>query len=171
LSSWETRLIKLLPGDFDEPLRCDLHVAAITIEEGFGISGEPKAVEYEGLSYPWGRADRSASIECDGMPEPVPPAMVDGLRHLRLVDKNRWVWCDALCINQADDEEKAAQVQKMQLIFAKARKVIAWLGTLNRASRSVMLYASGPGAGPSPDDSPSATMEATAVYKTIIQRP
>ena len=128
LSSWQTRLIKLLPGTTDEPLRCELHVAAVIIEEGLGVVGEPSAVQYDALSYSWGRPSLTASIECNGMETWIPPSMADGLRQLRLQIEPRWMWCDALCINQSDNDEKSAQVRQMLLIFAKARKVVAWLG-------------------------------------------
>lgn len=37
-------------------------------------------------------------------------------------------WIDALCINQADLEERSAQVQIMPQIYTKASCVIVWLG-------------------------------------------
>ena len=40
------------------------------------------------------------------------------------------MWCDAICINQRDNDEKSAQVKQMLLIFSKARKVLAWLGNV-----------------------------------------
>jgi hypothetical protein len=50
------------------------------------------------------------------------------LRYLRLGRKVRTVWADAVCINQADEEEKRAQVQRMDLVYANASGVTAWLG-------------------------------------------
>lgn len=128
LSSWQTRLIKLLPGQHDEPLRCELHVAAITIENGLGVIGEPWAVSYDALSYSWAHPELTAGVECNGMLTPVPPSMADGLKQFRLRHEPRWIWCDSLCINQRDDDEKSAQVKQMLLIFVKARRVLAWLG-------------------------------------------
>ncbi|PMD39508.1 heterokaryon incompatibility, partial [Hyaloscypha variabilis F] len=37
-------------------------------------------------------------------------------------------WIDAICINQADLEEKASQVGAMNNIFRRASLVSAWLG-------------------------------------------
>ena len=128
LCSWQTRLIKLLPGRRNDLLRCELHIAAITVENGLGIATEPTSVEYDALSYSWGRPDLTGSIECNGLLTRIPLPMQDGLRQLRLEEVSRWMWCDALCINQSVDEEKSAQVRQMMLIFLKARKVIAWLG-------------------------------------------
>ncbi len=39
------------------------------------------------------------------------------------------LWVDALCINQKDIKERAAQVRLMGLIYFKARHVRIWLGT------------------------------------------
>jgi hypothetical protein len=38
------------------------------------------------------------------------------------------LWVDALCINQADIEERDEQVKKMGSIYSKARQVVIWLG-------------------------------------------
>lgn len=38
------------------------------------------------------------------------------------------VWADAICINQADVDEKSAQVNMMDRIYINASYVIAWLG-------------------------------------------
>ncbi|KAJ9653344.1 hypothetical protein H2201_009149 [Coniosporium apollinis] len=40
----------------------------------------------------------------------------------------RRLWVDALCINQEDNVEKAAQVQEMGRIYSKAERVISWVG-------------------------------------------
>lgn len=37
-------------------------------------------------------------------------------------------WADAICINQADNEEKSFQVNQMGDIYDKAAEVIVWLG-------------------------------------------
>ena len=39
------------------------------------------------------------------------------------------MWIDAIYINQEDDDEKERQVQSMAKIYAKASRVIVWLGT------------------------------------------
>jgi hypothetical protein len=49
-------------------------------------------------------------------------------RYLRFADRERCIWIDALCINQNDDEEKAAQVSFMGEIYQSARAVVIWLG-------------------------------------------
>jgi hypothetical protein len=50
------------------------------------------------------------------------------LRRLRLTDKKRRLWADAVCINQSDEKEKATQIPPMVHVFRGARRVLAWLG-------------------------------------------
>lgn len=47
---------------------------------------------------------------------------------IRLEDKERYIWIDALCINQANVHERNHQVQIMGKIYKGAEKVIVWLG-------------------------------------------
>lgn len=42
--------------------------------------------------------------------------------------KDVYLWVDAICINQEDNEEKAQQVAKMGLIYSQAENVHIWLG-------------------------------------------
>ena len=128
LQSWQTRLIRLLPGFFDDPIRCDLLVADVILESGVGIPSLCQTVEYEAISYSWGWSKRTASVICNNQAVFVTPTLKDAIWHLRRHDEERWLWCDALCINQEDSAEKSRQVQMMINIFSKAKGVVAWLG-------------------------------------------
>ncbi|KAK4133862.1 hypothetical protein BT67DRAFT_32895 [Trichocladium antarcticum] len=57
-----------------------------------------------------------------------PPNLSLALRHLRLETRSRPLWIDALCINQADEDEKRMQIQRMDWVYANASLVIVWLG-------------------------------------------
>lgn len=54
------------------------------------------------------------------------------------------VWADAICINQADTNERNAQVQMMGDIYSKATVVVAWLGPdeggQGRVARTAIEY-------------------------------
>jgi hypothetical protein len=56
------------------------------------------------------------------------------------VEPESWIWVDALCINQDDDEEKAVQVQKMDRIFSFAQQVVIWLGKPTPHTRLAFEY-------------------------------
>jgi hypothetical protein len=39
----------------------------------------------------------------------------------------KFLWADAVCINQQDNEERGNQVRRMPLIYANAQRVLVWL--------------------------------------------
>lgn len=51
----------------------------------------------------------------------------------------RYIWIDALCINQEDLDEKSHQVSLMRHIFARAEKVIVWLGQESRNASAALM--------------------------------
>jgi hypothetical protein len=54
--------------------------------------------------------------------------VVEMLRYLRKNTTKRYLWVDAICINQADAIEKGTQVSMMGSIYAQAYRVLIWLG-------------------------------------------
>ena len=109
---------------------------AIGEETGLFLAETSDLQQYEALSYSWGRPDLTAPIFCNGVKHMIPPEMSNALRALRRHDQPRWLWCDAICINQQDAAEKSAQIELMFLIFRKAERTIAWLGPANVAVRT-----------------------------------
>jgi hypothetical protein len=128
LYPWQTRLIRLESGAFQDALKCKLLTADAVPYEGLGIHEYLRLVEYEALSYCWGKPIFDRPLQCDDQILPITSNLESALRHLRYPDKERYLWIDALCINQHDDKEKADQVQHMFTIFSKAKMVVAWLG-------------------------------------------
>ena len=115
------RLLRLLAGPhLAAPLRCELiHTP---------LSSAPR---YEALSYNWGSTSNpSPIISLSPGPYSFPATRnLDlALRHLRHKTDNRLLWVDAICINQSDPIEQAAQVRIMWDIYARARRVLVWLG-------------------------------------------
>lgn len=50
------------------------------------------------------------------------------LQQVRMSDKARLIWIDAISINQRDGNEKGHQVQEMAKVFRSAHRVLASLG-------------------------------------------
>lgn len=141
------RLLKLFRGAFDD----DIYVAVD--EHSLELSGtsqnqQPKInVVWFALSYTWGdlqdcskvtvRSVRTSDGVARHAPDesyiPVTKNLIEALRHVRCDYDERFLWVDAICIDQSDDDEalreRAWQVQAMHHIYAQATGVIIWLGT------------------------------------------
>ncbi|KAK0648395.1 heterokaryon incompatibility protein-domain-containing protein [Cercophora newfieldiana] len=57
------------------------------------------------------------------------------LRYLRHEKRAVTLWIDALCINQADEEEKQVQIQRMDWVYANAAPILVWLGGYHDETR------------------------------------
>ncbi|KAH8730188.1 heterokaryon incompatibility protein-domain-containing protein [Phaeosphaeriaceae sp. PMI808] len=98
---------------------------------------------YEAVSYCWGEPTFSNKIlvqDCKFMLEIT--ANVDSmLRHFRKLKKQRYLWIDALCINQSDPVEKTMQVRNMGKIYRTGAKTHVWLGHIpNFDSQMAFTY-------------------------------
>jgi hypothetical protein len=108
-------------------------------------------LRYEALSYVWGpeRRSQSRSIWCNGALYTVTKNLYQALRWLKARNSRpsardrrlsaqdyRYLWVDAICINQADPLEKQAQILLMPKIYEGAQKVIVWLGESSATSPS-----------------------------------
>jgi hypothetical protein len=105
-------------------------------------SSKPK---YEALSYTWGTAGQPTPLHIKPSDPGHPTLKIDiqqnlaaALRHLRLPDKPRALWVDAVCINQNDTAERNAQVPRMTGIYKRAHSVVAWLGASSSDSQLAM---------------------------------
>ena len=84
--------------------------------------------EYEALSYAWGSAEDKLDIICNGHVVRVTRNLCNALQKMRLPNRSRLVWADAVCINQDDIVERGHQVRLMGLIYKRAKRVIIWAG-------------------------------------------
>lgn len=82
---------------------------------------------YTALSYAWGDATQTRYIEVDGILVAVTLSLEIALYRLRTKGE-LLLWVDAICINQSDNYEKSQQILRMGQIYARASKVVAWLG-------------------------------------------
>ena len=83
---------------------------------------------YEALPYTWEPVQDQRCIEIDGHCLTVGKNLFAALFHLRDSEKSRWLWIDAICINQAELSERNHQVALMRNIYTYAKRVIVWLG-------------------------------------------
>ena len=115
-----------LSGEVDTPISCSLRT--------FPLRSAPY---YTAISYAWGDAipadNTLPDVLVNGFPRPVRINLYGFLAHLRLSGWLRYycqshIWIDALCIDQHNDDERAAQVAIMGEIYSQAYSVVAWLG-------------------------------------------
>ncbi|KAK0648983.1 heterokaryon incompatibility protein-domain-containing protein, partial [Cercophora newfieldiana] len=115
----EIRVLTLLPspGEPDRPIQCRLRVVS--------LNNNP---EYEALSYVWGNTAERKPIEVDGCEMQVTTNLEAALRRLRHATHERYLWVDALCIDQDNVEEKETQIPLMEKIYTLAAPALIWLG-------------------------------------------
>lgn len=115
----EIRILVLHPGEVNDDISFHMEIAALGSNDN----------KYEALSYAWGNSTATHLIYgFDGTCVPVTESLHSALRRLRHQDRYRSLWIDALCIDQSDVDERSQQVRLMGDIFAKAERVVIWLG-------------------------------------------
>ncbi|KAJ9609806.1 hypothetical protein H2200_006134 [Cladophialophora chaetospira] len=135
--STHIRILRIqAPGD-NGLLRCSLEVCA--------LEARPF---YVALSYEWGDPSLEVDIELDGKIHRIRHNLFLLLQQLLLKEKSLIengqlrLWVDALCINQANLEEKGHQIARMESIFRQADSVIAWLGWVSEWSLQAFKHIS-----------------------------
>lgn len=115
------RVLDLFPGERNNPIRARLEICS--------LSDRPS---YEAISYAWGSKNDNAGVTiCEGGVDytiQIPKSLYGALRQLRHQSGHCYVWADAICMNQADDQEKNHQVRLMRKIYQGATMVVIWLG-------------------------------------------
>ncbi|SMR45598.1 unnamed protein product [Zymoseptoria tritici ST99CH_1E4] len=115
----EVRLLTILPGKFDTPIRCTLTKVS--------LADKPK---YNALSYAWGDPQATKDVVVDDALFAVTINLENALRHVRSESETSSVswWIDAMCINQGDVQERNGQVGIMDDVYKSASEVVIWLG-------------------------------------------
>lgn len=111
------RIAEILPGEGEDPVSCLLHT-----------TDWADSLDYEALSYAWGDPNLRATVICEGKRLEVTRSLYGALAQLRYCDKSRYLYADALCINQPDIPERGYQVRQMRKIYEKAKRVLSWVG-------------------------------------------
>lgn len=130
LASGEFRVLVVYPGKSTDELVCRLeHLPLHQSCQG-----------YEALSYAWGDQGKTKSITTpEGEAITVTANLYSALKRLRYTDEERTLWADAVCIDQSDMKERSQQVQLMGEIYAKAARVIVWLGERDEKTTVAIL--------------------------------
>ena len=129
LGTDDIRIITILPGSGDICCRMGVH------------SLENNSPDFAALSYHWGSSapeQEKQAIWVGGRPFSVSTNLLDAMQALRHPFKERKLWVDAVCINQAVNADKEQQLPLMSRIYNEAQGVIVWLGPCADDSDFVM---------------------------------
>ncbi|KAK4612070.1 Heterokaryon incompatibility protein 6, OR allele [Fulvia fulva] len=87
---------------------------------------------FQALSYTWGPYTQSRTMTLQGQPGiKITDNLYAALLRLRRPAEVRRLWVDAVCIDQADLNERAAQVRLMATLYSTAPEVLVWLGEVD----------------------------------------
>ncbi|KAK3115629.1 hypothetical protein LTR53_004836 [Teratosphaeriaceae sp. CCFEE 6253] len=125
----EFRLLTVLPDKSDGPLRLIIKHASLA---------EDQRPAYETISYTWGDSTRSARLIIQERRLAlvrrhlhVPANTESALKQVRLSDRSRIIWIDAVCMNQDDTTERSQQVGMMGQIYGSSIGNLVCLGDLH----------------------------------------
>jgi hypothetical protein len=150
------------PSDFDgasgiyayQPLSNSRNIRLLTTLMGEGpiyVSLTEATINrstYDALSYTWGspiqQGDNSVTdkpvcfIYCNNNRHQVTENLYHALLQFRADKRKGPLWIDAVCINQANVDERNTQVRMMGEIYMKSRSVIIWLGKEDSETEKVI---------------------------------
>ena len=124
------RLVTIHPKDqVSQQIKCDLETCSLD-----------EQLDYEALSYVWGDQGSETEILLNGQVFRVRKNLAFALEDLRLADRPRRLWIDAICVNQGDHEERSSQVLLMRQIYRYASRVVVWLGICTPENLSALNF-------------------------------
>src|SRR6266536_3650171 len=100
--SRQIRVLVLENGELDSPIYASFKISAVDSPDAF-----PNAAGlWEAVSYAWEGQTPSETIHIGGKPVKVSMIVLQMLMSLRLRDRERLLWIDAICIDQDNEIEK-----------------------------------------------------------------
>ena len=123
------RILVLHPSPNEsEPIACTIRHVRLQFTTRYPQL-YPDLYTYEAVSYTWGDSTHTNSIYFNNGTArlSIGKNCYAALRRLRLVDEDRTVWIDAVCIYQADLQERGSQVCMMKEIYDRALRVMVML--------------------------------------------
>lgn len=113
------RALDILPSN-DIPSQISIELQEVSLDT--------PQLDFRALSYVWGDATDTTSIDIEGKALHVTRNCDAALRSLRRADKGIRLWIDAICIDQSSIMERSRQVALMGEIYTKAEGIFAFLG-------------------------------------------
>lgn len=142
------RILNLIPASsVDNEITCYLEPHPDPKNDRHGYKAhEVERHGYEALSWCWGGDKETSWIRINDSEThearyfQVSKHLCDALRALRHHKVSRFLWIDAICINQSDVGERNKQVARMSEIYGNARNVCIWLGTDTQHTQGALEF-------------------------------
>jgi hypothetical protein len=129
LGEGQFRLLTILPGSDDQPIRCSLRCYSTN-----------ETQSYAAISYCWGDNNKQTNkIFVNGQLLRVTRSAFEALSTLRSFYRTTTIWIDYICIDQENERDKILQIPLMPRIYENAREVIVWLGPSKTAELATSL--------------------------------
>jgi hypothetical protein len=152
----EIRVLEIAPAVGNDIIECTM--------KPISLLDEPMPV-YETISYCWGLPQTPSTIKLNGHPTPVPASSEAAIKRMRLSDRPRTLWIDAICIDQSSVTERSAQVALMSTIYSSASHNLVYLGEddglADRGVKAVQYLI---------DDMRITTADFTLLFQTIYDK-
>jgi hypothetical protein len=138
--------IRLLNLFSSSPINPQIECELITIEfkDNDSKNESHPDTKYEALSWCWGATKHNSYINIRKgkklFAKYVSPDLLSALRVLRHDQVNRYLWIDAVCIDQENFLERNHQVEMMSDIYGKAEQVCIWLGDGDKSSSIALNF-------------------------------
>ena len=126
----EIRIIELKPASEGKKLTISFHHINLSDSKG----------SYEALSYYWGASVSPNVVDCGDSFLEITSNLESALLNLRLDSENRFLWVDAICINQNDLNERSQQVILMRNIYQSCKQCLVYLGDESEDSSLASRY-------------------------------
>ncbi|EAT82442.2 hypothetical protein SNOG_10107 [Parastagonospora nodorum SN15] len=117
-SETHIRLLEVLQGNFEHHVVC--------VMSAWPLDSAPP---YSAISYTWGDPALTATITIDGRNMVVGQNCEYALQQTFAIEKKKkekYVWVDAVCIDQNNIQERGHQVAIMGKVYSKAAQVFAY---------------------------------------------
>ncbi len=89
----------------------------------------PDPTSYLALSYCWQKDTILSPRDSSRHPLPIPPLLFAALTK-ELKSDLEGIWCDQICIDQDDNEEKALSIGMMDMVYREARRTVVALADI-----------------------------------------
>ncbi|KAG6361118.1 hypothetical protein INS49_009342 [Diaporthe citri] len=127
----EMRLLKIQPGEADDPIRGELVIVSTNSQEN-----------YDAVSYTWadqtGDATRCFRAFIGIGYVSITRSCQEVLQRIRRRLCTKYVWIDSLCVDQDNLQERGHQVQLMPRIDTRAKKTYVYFGPTTSKDESIL---------------------------------